>query len=100
MATVLVIDDNPQLRLLARKALEAEGHQVREAGDGDEGLRAYQEAPADVVLCDIFMPGRDGLEVIQRLRHRSPGARVVAMSGGSHLFSGDYLHFTTHLGAA
>lgn len=80
MARILIIDDERLIRRLARLTLESAGHQVEEADDGDAGLAAYRERPADVVLCDLFMPGRDGLETIPELCRA--GARVVAVSGG------------------
>ena len=57
MARILLIDDNAALRNLLRLQLEAAGHEVLEAADGGEGIRLYRRQPADLVLCDLFMPG-------------------------------------------
>jgi CheY-like chemotaxis protein len=82
VARILVIDDDGRMRSWLRPALEGAGHSVAEAPDGAAGLAAYRREPADLVLCDLFMPGKDGLEAIRELRRLDPGARVVAMSGG------------------
>ena len=82
MATVLVIDDSPEIRYLTRRILEMLGYEMREASDGVQGVAAYREAPADVVLLDMFMPEKDGLETLRELRQLDPKVRVIAMTGG------------------
>src|SRR5690242_2217560 len=99
MQSVLVIDDDPLLRSFVRVALEGGGYAVREAADGQEGLLALEHEPADLVLCDVFMPGESGLGVLGHLRHRCRRATVVAMSGGSARFAGDFLGVARRLGA-
>jgi DNA-binding response OmpR family regulator len=83
MASVLVIDDKDYVRDVARRILESAGHQVLLARTGDEGLAVFRARPADLVLCDIYLPGRSGLEVIPELRRASPRVPVVAMTAGS-----------------
>jgi CheY-like chemotaxis protein len=83
MARVLVIDDQPFVLEVLRRLLEAEGHQVVTARDGEVGLILYRQQRADLVLCDLFLPGMDGPEVIRMLKGEFPAARVVAMTGGS-----------------
>src|SRR3546814_10822658 len=68
MASVLIVDDQDMVRRTLRLALEMEGLDVREAGDGDEALRMYRLAPADVVVTDIVMPNKEGIETIFELR--------------------------------
>ncbi len=67
MTKVLVIDDEPPIRLLCRVNLEAEGMQVIEAENGPAGLQKAQEEDPDVVLLDVMMPGLDGWHVAQEL---------------------------------
>jgi CheY-like chemotaxis protein len=91
MATVLVIDDDPLARAFSCSVLRTAGYGVREASDGDEGLQAYRGDPADVVLCDLDMPVRDGLGVIAELRRDFPAVKVVATSGGGFLWLAESL---------
>jgi len=87
-ARVLVIDDDATLRGAVRRILERAGYDVLEAGDGAAGLQLHQQQGADVVIVDIFMPERDGLELIRicephRPRRRSspcPAAAAAARS--------------------
>lgn len=74
--TVLVVDDNPENRALARAILEDEGFTVRLATSGAEALAAFEREPADCVLLDIRMPGLDGIVVCGRLRQLPGGADV------------------------
>src|SRR5436853_3553427 len=85
MARILVIDDDALLRGAIRVVLESAGYEVIEAGDGDAGLRLHREPGADLVVVDLFMPERDGLEVIRAVRAEAPQAKIIAMSGGSSL---------------
>jgi CheY-like chemotaxis protein len=82
VASILVVDDEGLIRTLLRIILEAEGYEVRLAKDGDEALMSYKERPADLVLTDILMPGRSGLEVVTELRREYPAVKIIAMSGG------------------
>jgi DNA-binding NtrC family response regulator len=99
MARILVIDDSTHVRVLLRTALQLAGHQVIEASNGEEGLRAFRQQPADLVLCDLFMPVRDGLETIRDLHNDFPGVKVVAMSGGAFQGRVNMLPAAGHLGA-
>src|SRR6266480_7062891 len=82
VARILVMDDDELLRGALRVVLEAAGYEVIEAADGDAGLRLQREQAADLVLVDIFMPERDGLEVIRALRAEIPEPKIISMSGG------------------
>jgi CheY-like chemotaxis protein len=84
MAAILVVDDEPIIRVLLGKLLTDAGHAVHEAADGTEGLRALERGPFDLLLCDLFMPEKDGLEVIREVRRRQLSMRIIAMSGGSY----------------
>ncbi|MCW2784550.1 MAG: two-component system response regulator [Marmoricola sp.] len=68
MARVLVVDDDVTVREVVVSYLRAAGHDVLEAADGETGLKAMRDAPADLVVLDLMMPGIDGLEVCRRLR--------------------------------
>jgi two-component system, chemotaxis family, chemotaxis protein CheY len=81
MADIVVIDDDPALRGTIRKILERGGHTVREAGDGDAGLRMVEEAQPDLVVTDLLMPEKEGIETIMELCDRYPRVRIIAISG-------------------
>lgn len=85
MSSVLVVDDEEQVRQLIRETLEQAGYEVQEARDGKEGLERYRTKPADLVIMDILMPDQDGLESIMTLRREFPASRVIAMTGGSDM---------------
>ena len=82
MAKILVVEDNRAIRAVVSEILTRDGHEVTLAADGDEGLLSFREGHPDVVLCDIFMPRKDGIETIVELRREYPEARIIAMSGG------------------
>src|SRR5213594_3491255 len=100
VARILVMDDDALLRGALRVVLEAAGYEVIEAADGDAGLRLQREQGADLVLVDIFMPERDGLEVIRALRAEFPQPKIVAMSGGGRTGQIEVLRAAAALGAA
>jgi CheY-like chemotaxis protein len=85
MSSVLVVDDEDQVRQLLRETLEQAGYEVQEARDGKEGLARYRAKPTDVVIMDILMPDQDGLESIMTLRREFPACRIIAITGGSDM---------------
>ena len=84
MARILVIDDQEPIRRIIRRVLENEGHDVLDASDGELGmaLLGRAQAPVDVVITDIFMPGMDGIQTLREIRKRFPAIKVIAISGG------------------
>ncbi|HNR36097.1 MAG TPA: response regulator [Candidatus Hydrogenedentes bacterium] len=99
MARILVIDDDIQMCEMLAMMLGSENHEVAIARDGAAGIRLYRETPFDVVLCDIFMPGKEGLETICELREHDPGVRVIAISGGAMRAKMDFLPLAKRFGA-
>jgi CheY-like chemotaxis protein len=81
MARVLVIDDDLDMRMLLEETLKSAGHEVVLASDGKEGLAMYRTKPADVVITDIYMPEKGGLETIIELRQSYPDVPIIALSG-------------------
>jgi len=100
MPRILVVDDDPNLRTAVRRMLEPEGFDIDEAADGRAALRAFRDCPADLVLCDVFMPDADGLEVLLELARECSGTPVVAMSGGGCRGTMNLLPMAQGLGAA
>jgi two-component system response regulator (stage 0 sporulation protein F) len=82
MANILIIDDEKGIRNLLREILETEGHHVVEASDGRKGLELYRAAPTDLVITDILMPVKDGMETTWQLTREFPGAKIIAITGG------------------
>ncbi|HVS54496.1 MAG TPA: response regulator transcription factor [Opitutaceae bacterium] len=82
MADVLVVDDDHTVREVVVSYLRAAGHQVAEAADGLEALRAWRDRPADLVVLDLMLPGIDGYEVCRRLRASTPVPIVMLTARG------------------
>jgi len=85
MPSVLVVDDEEQVRQLIKETLEQAGYDVEEACDGKEGLKRYRTKPTDLVIMDILMPDQDGLESIMTLHREFPASRVIAITGGNDM---------------
>ena len=99
MARILIIDDDATFRGMVHRVLEQAGHQVLEVGGGDDGLRSFREGGADLVICDIIMPGKDGIETIQLLREERPEVRILAVSGGGPMDPSELVSDAELLGA-
>ncbi len=100
MSKILVIDDDPHVSGFLHVLLSREGYEVEVAADGDKGLKAFRAAPADLVITDIIMPEREGIEVISELRRLSPDTKVIAISGGGRIGPESYLPLARNLGAS
>lgn len=100
MANILVIDDDDIFRDVLVGALQHAGHTVRQATNGVEGLKMFHEQPADLVMTDIVMPEKEGLDTIRDLRREFPQARIIAMSGGLAHDPKLYLHMAEKFGAS
>jgi len=99
MTRILIIDDDIQILKMLRKTLEREGHEVIDAADGNKGLRLYREDLTDLVITDIVMPEKEGIETIIDLRREFPEAKIIAMSGGGQIEAESYLSMAKRLGA-
>lgn len=97
IATILLIDDEEQVRILFQVTLEEAGYRVLTAENGKHGLRLLERQEVDVILVDILMPDMDGLDLIALLRKTRPAIKIIAISGGSG--GGDYLDAAKGLGA-
>lgn len=97
MAEILVIDDHAGDRHIAAEALACAGHSVWEATDGAEGIALCRKQLPSLVITDIVMAGKDGIETIRELRQFAPSLPILAVSGKEH--SAVYLSAVTLLGA-
>ena len=106
MAHILVIDDEVQIRDVLRTVLERVGYEVTEAADGSlvvdgnrEGLRIFAEGQIDLVVTDIIMPEKGGIDTIMDLRRDHPDVKVIAISGGGMCGDVSYLDMALGVGA-
>jgi DNA-binding NtrC family response regulator len=99
MPRILVIDDDVKLRELIRRFLERAGYEVLIAANGNDALEMQRQTPADVIITDIFMPEKEGTEIIMDLSMEFPQAKVIAISGGGNVADIDFLQLAENLGA-
>lgn len=99
MAKILIIEDDETVRVVIRRILESKGYDVVEAEDGRQGLEMYRKENVDLVLTDIVMPNKEGLETIRELRQVTPDVKIIAMSGGGRNSPYDYLNLAKKFGA-
>ena len=99
MARILIADDEAQIRLLLRQILEKEGHEVEEAADGRAVLSMYRENPFDIIILDLIMPEKEGVETLMELKNDFEDVKVIAISGGGRLRPDSYLSLAKRLGA-
>ncbi len=99
MRQILIIDDDQQIRLLLKKIFEKEGFRVIEAQDGNEGIRKFREKGADLVITDLVMPEKEGIETIIELKKEFPDVKIIAISGGGLNIPDAYLDVAKFLGA-
>jgi len=99
MARILLVDDEPMLRRTLRTILEKAGHEVTEAGDGDQALLMFEEDKPDMVITDIVMPNREGVETIREMRRLDTRLPIIAMSGGGNTGGDLFLRLASLLGA-
>jgi len=91
MARILVIDDDDQILRTLHQVLEMEGHEVVDTSNGKEGIKFFRENGADLIITDIVMPEKEGLETIMELRRDFPDIKVIAISGGGRVDPVSYL---------
>ncbi len=99
MTRILLVEDDDQYRPLLERLLTRAGHEVVAVSDGAQALPSLMERPADVVITDLIMPGKEGLETIRELRRQWPDLPIIAMSGGGRRQPTDYLRAARMLGA-
>ena len=92
MEKILIMDDCGDFRALLRETLVEAGYEVLEAADGNEGLQLYHRNPVSIVIIDMLMPIKDGIETIMELRKESFPVKIIAVSGGGHIPPADYLN--------
>src|SRR4030095_5251414 len=91
MTRILLVDDDEQFRSMLSQSLKRAGYEVTEARNGSEGIDLYRDHPSDLIITDLIMPEKEGLETIREYRKSYPDAKIIAISGGSRNSSIDYL---------
>jgi DNA-binding response OmpR family regulator len=99
MSHILVIDDDIDLRVIMQEALQAAGYEVSMAADGAQGIALQRKQPASLLITDIFMPNKEGIETIRDFREEFPNVPIIAMSGGGKLKRQGSLFTAKALGA-
>lgn len=95
----LVIDDDDFVRATIAAILESAGFEVIEARDGQKGMQLFHRHAVDLVVTDILMPSKEGIETIVEIRQRDPEVRIIAVSGGGNIGAVPVLHAAQRLGA-
>lgn len=96
---ILVVDDDAAVRDLVRALLEQNGYEVSDAADGESAIASYEANPVDMVLLDILMPHKEGLETLIELKQRHPNLAVFAMSASGARRGHDFLKIASKFGA-
>jgi DNA-binding response OmpR family regulator len=100
MARILLVDDEATVRELFALVLQLDAHEVTMVADGVQALEAIDESVFDLVITDLIMPDKEGIETIMEIRRLRPSLKIIAMSGGGRGSAGDYLAMASELGAA
>lgn len=99
MADILLVEDEEQLRSMLREVLQSAGHQVREAENGKIALNIFAARAAELVITDLIMPEKEGLEIIRELKRGKTDVKIIAISGGGRNNAQDYLELARRFGA-
>jgi two-component system response regulator YesN len=83
---ILVVDDNELVALLVQEVLEGQNHMTKTAGDGESGYSLYLDFEPDVVISDIHMPKKNGLQLIKAILKHNPRTKVVLMTGSNGMY--------------
>lgn len=100
MAKILLVDDNDEFREHSSQLLRRAGYIVTTAVNGNEALRLVQDNVFDLVITDLIMPEKEGIETIVKMRKKIPTLKIIAMSGGGLIAPEDYLVIARKLGVA
>ncbi len=99
MQTILVVDDEPEICEELKEFLENKGFRALTATDGRKALELFAARPVDLVITDVIMPHKEGVETIFELRRQAPGVKIIAISGGGRARHGGFLKVAKRAGA-
>lgn len=99
MAHILIADDNPDLLAVTADFLRERAHEVTTVNNGAEALAVLRQHPCDLLITDVIMPDKEGIETILEVRRSHPKLPIIAISGGGHIGPVDYLTIARAAGA-
>lgn len=99
MASIIIVDDDPTVRAVATELLRCDRHAILQAADGDETLTLIRAVPVDLVVLDMLMPNKDGIETIIELKRDHPTVRILAISSGGRMDGETLLKLAEAFGA-
>jgi len=89
MAQILIIEDDVEFRNVLKEMLERQDYEIMVASDGEEGIKMFRNNPTPLVITDIIMPNKEGVELIFELQRDFPDAKIIAISGGGKMKAED-----------
>lgn len=99
MVSILLVDDDDEFLTMLTDVLERGGYQVQQASDGQQAIDLYRTQPADLVITDLVMPEKEGIQLIMELRRLNPKVKIIAISGAGESLVEEYLKMAKVLGA-
>ena len=99
MSSILLVDDDDELLAMLSKVLTHAGYQVQEASDGEQAIKFYGSHPTDLVITDLVMPEKEGIQLIVELRRLNSKVKIIAISGAGESLLEEYLNLAKVLGA-
>ena len=99
MPQILVVDDSEEFRHMLRNVLEGAGYGVQDAPNGKAALQLYRQQPSDLIITDLVMPEKEGLETIVEFRRIRGAVKIIAISGGDRIGASNNLAMAQKLGA-
>jgi DNA-binding NtrC family response regulator len=100
MQKILIIEDDHHILLMMKKMLGNKGFEITLASNGNEGLELFKKITFDLVITDIIMPEKEGLETIREMRRMRSDLKIIAMSGGGKISAENYLETAKIFGAS
>jgi YesN/AraC family two-component response regulator len=100
MQKILIIEDDHHILLMMKKMLDNKGFEITLASNGKEGLEIFNKNTFDLVITDIIMPEKEGLETIREMKRACSDLKIIAMSGGGKISADNYLETAKIFGAS
>ncbi len=99
MKHILIIDDDNDMRTILDEVLSLAGYKTTVAAEGNEGLHHFQNSTFDLIITDLIMPGKEGIETIIEVKKVNTETKIIAISGGGRIDAADHLSVASKIGA-